>query len=424
VNQSRDVSAERGIYRARDYLPRAGRDGAERGPYADQLSDEAATGPVTDQNVPAAEDVAGIVSTALQERLGIDAAAAEAIVSGLRRRGPAQDAFSVYLDLNHWISLAKARVGRPDGARFVPCLDLLMKAVDSGKVILPLGRTHYLEVANVTDVRQRADIANTMAVLSGFTTLAARKHRLRCEVAQALHQRVGRPLFPERLKPFGRGFAFTLGVSDGPAGHLRPVGGASPTMSAPYRAELEFRLNQAAEYLLLRGPAPEDLAAMPGYDLSAVQAIAEARAAREQELFALLQTDPADKRRLGDIAHARGLYWELGPQLPGLLAAAGLSVESFFYKGKDWITSFLDTVPALAVRTSLVMQTNKNGTRAWTRNDIYDIDALEAAVPYCNVVVTEKYACRVINQSGLADRFATKVVRRLDDLIPTLQSLA
>lgn len=32
-------------------------------------------------------------------------------------------------------------------------------------------------------------------------------------------------------------------------------------MSEPYRAELEFRLNQAAEYLLLRGPSPEDPAA-------------------------------------------------------------------------------------------------------------------------------------------------------------------
>ena len=151
-----------------------------------------------------------VVIEALQQRLGLDAAAAEAIVSGLRRRGPVQDAFSVYLDLNHWIALAKARVGHPDGARFVPALDLLMKTAAVGKVILPLGRTHYLEVANITDVRQRADIANTMAVLSGFTTMAARKHRLRCEVAQALHQHLGRPLFPERLEPFGRGFAFTL----------------------------------------------------------------------------------------------------------------------------------------------------------------------------------------------------------------------
>ncbi len=70
------------------------------------------------------------------------------------------------------------------------------------------------------------------------------------------------------------------------------------------------------------------------------------------------------------------------------------------------------------------MQTNRNGSRAWTRNDIYDIDALEAAVPYCDVVVTERYASEVMNRSGLADRFSAKVIRRLDDLIPILQSLA
>ena len=400
---------------------RRGAIGAE--PSGDQVSDAAASSLATHVNEPAVKDVARIVIAALQKRLGLDEAAAEAIVSGLRRPSAAQGGFSVYLDLNHWISLAKARVGRPDGARFNPCLDLLVAAVGSGKVIVPLGLTHYMEVANITDVRQRADIANVMAVLSGFTTLAARKHRLRCEVAQALHQRLGRPLFPERLNPFGCGLAFALGVKDGPAGRVRSVGNAPATMSEPFRAELEFRLNQAAEYLLLRGPAPEDLAAMPEYDLRAVQALAEARAAHEQALFELLQTDPADKRRLGDIAHARGLYWELGPQLPELLAPAGLSVESFFYKGKEWITSFLEAVPALAVRTTLVMQTNRNGSRAWTRNDIYDIDALEAAVPYCDVVVTERYAAEVTNRSGLADRFSTKVIRRLDDLGPILQSL-
>lgn len=337
MNVGRDVSAGPGSAERGDL--RASRDPADGEPYPDQVSDGAATGPVRQEDAPPAEDVTAVVITALRERLGLDAAAAEAIVSGLRRRGPAQDVFSVYLDLNHWVSLAEARVGRPDGAKFAACLDLLTSAVDSGKVILPLGITHYMEVANIKDVRQRADIANAMALLSGFTTLAARKHRLRCEVAQALHQRLGRPLLPERLQPFGRGFAFALGVSDGPAGRVRPVSGASPTMSAPYRAELEFRLNQAAEYLLLRGPAPEDLAAMPDYDISAVQAIAAARAGREQELLELLQADPADRRRLGDIVNARGLYWELGPQLAQLLAPAGLSVESFFYKGKDWITS-------------------------------------------------------------------------------------
>ena len=141
-----------------------------------------------------------------------------------------------------------------------------------------------------------------------------------------------------------------------------------------------------------------------------------------QKLFELLQIDPADKSRPGDMTRARTLL-RTRPQLPGLLASAALSAGSFFHKGKEWITSFLDTIPTLAVRTSLVMQTNKNGTRAWTTNDIYDIEALEAAVPYCDVVVTEKYACHIINQSGLAERFATKMIRSLDDLTPILRSL-
>ena len=243
---------------------------------------------------------------------------------------------------------AKVRGGRPDGARFVACLDLLARAVDSGKVILPLGLTHYTEVANITDVRQRADIANAMAGLSGFITLAARKHRLRCEVAQALHQRLGRPLFPERLQPFGRGFAFAMGVGDGPAGRIGSVGGAPLTTSAPYRAELEFRLNQAAEYLLLRGPAPEDLVAMPDYDIGPVEAIAEARAAREQELFELLKTDPADKRRLGDIASARVLgAWPAA----GRAACPGRPIGRVFLlqrKGLDHLLSQRGPCPGRA----------------------------------------------------------------------------
>jgi hypothetical protein len=109
-----------------------------------------------------------------------------------------------------------------------------------------------------------------MAELSRFTTMAARKHRLRCEVAQALHLRLRRPLFPEHVQRFGRGIAFAWGISDGPAGRVVPLRSGTHTRSKPYIAELEFRLNQAAEYLLLRGPSPEDLARMPDYDLSKV----------------------------------------------------------------------------------------------------------------------------------------------------------
>jgi hypothetical protein len=137
VNRSRDPSATGRAGQTPDRR-RAGQDTADGEPDAGQLAYEAASVPTARQAAGAADRPTDVVMTALRQRLGVDAAAAEAIVSGLRRHGPAQDTFSVYLDLNHWISLSKTRAGRPDGARFQPCLDLLQEAVKSGKVILPL----------------------------------------------------------------------------------------------------------------------------------------------------------------------------------------------------------------------------------------------------------------------------------------------
>jgi hypothetical protein len=45
---------------------------------------------------------------------------------------PAPEARLVYLDLNHWIGLAKANTGHPDGARHRDALAALRQAKTSG----------------------------------------------------------------------------------------------------------------------------------------------------------------------------------------------------------------------------------------------------------------------------------------------------
>jgi hypothetical protein len=233
-------------------------------------------------------------------------------------------------------------------------------------------------------------------------------------------------MFPEKLRPFGIGISFAFGMGDGPMGRIASTApAASPeAKNAAYLAELQHRLNQMAEYIFLRGPRPEDIAAMPDYDPSATAAIAQARADREQELMELLAAGPTYQPSLDDIVHARGLYWELGPRLPELLSMANLSVDSFFARGRVWIADFLDDLPLLAVQTALTLRTDKNGNRAWSPNDMHDIDSLAAAVPYCDVVATERYACDVMSRSGLAARYGTTVVRRLSELETVLDELA
>jgi hypothetical protein len=61
----------------------------------------------------------------------------------------------VYLDLNHWIALAKALVGHRDGRRYEDVLSASIRAVEHGSAIFPISDTIYFEVSKIGPYRQR-----------------------------------------------------------------------------------------------------------------------------------------------------------------------------------------------------------------------------------------------------------------------------
>jgi hypothetical protein len=77
-------------------------------------------------------------------------------------------------------------------------------------------------------------------------------------------------------------------------------------------------------------------------------------------------------------------------------------------------------MPSTEVCIELKTAWHRNRDKAWTANDICDIDALSLAVPYCDVVVTEKACHHVLATAGLGQRMHTALLRRLDDLPATL----
>ena len=66
---------------------------------------------------------------------------------------------------------------------------------------------------------------------------------------------------------------------------------------------------------------------------------------------------------------------------------------------------------------------HRNRDKPWSANDIYDIDAMALAVPYCDVVVTDRHACRLTNAARLPARLGTTVIATLDELVPVLNNL-
>jgi hypothetical protein len=73
----------------------------------------------------------------------------------------------VYLDLNHYINMAKVVAGKTvDG--YAELLASTRRAAADGRAVFVLSATHLMEVMAIKDPRQRSDIADVMAELSGF----------------------------------------------------------------------------------------------------------------------------------------------------------------------------------------------------------------------------------------------------------------
>jgi len=118
----------------------------------------------------------------------------------------------VYLDLNHWISLAQAATGHSDGARFVQVLAACREARRAGVAIFPLSNSHYVEISKIKDPRQRQDLAHVIEELSDFITLLSPAALKKIELDAVLQEPLGS--LPSRWNNYplvGYGVGFSLG---------------------------------------------------------------------------------------------------------------------------------------------------------------------------------------------------------------------
>jgi hypothetical protein len=112
---------------------------------------------------------------------------------------------------------------------------------------------------------------------------------------------------------------------------------------------------------------------------------------------------------------ARELLIEFQNILPRALT---LRARTFEHLGSnpEAAMAFVRSMPSTEVSVQIKTAWLRHRDRRWTPNDIYDIDALSLAVPYCDIVVTEKACHHLLNAAGLGERLRTAILRRLDEL--------
>jgi hypothetical protein len=118
---------------------------------------------------------------------------------------------------------------------------------------------------------------------------------------------------------------------------------------------------------------------------------------------------------LDDLVSARELIIEFKNIRPRALEERGLVLTDVMWDPESG-RRLVRSMPSTDVSIALKAAWHRNGQRAWEVNDIYDIDALALATPYCDVVVTEKACHHILNSAKMAERMNTSLLHRLADL--------
>jgi hypothetical protein len=327
----------------------------------------------------------------------------------------------VYLDLNHFVNLAKAAIGKPAPAGYRELLAAARNAVSTGRATFPLSATHLMEVSNIGKAKHRADVASVMAELSGFRYLLGRALIMELEIEASLSYLVGRDLTTigpadligyGGLWPFGQQMRPTIVNVEGQESteQVRAEMGADAFNAAM------ARVNWEAQMLFLNGGDS-------GHPQGTWRIGMESRAQREVTQVAAIDTEPSYRQqRLRDVVNAVEMYGELNRLVKACLDRNALDLKQLFPTPQD-ASDFTDGMPSTRVAVSLKTHYHKNRQHKWTTNDIHDIDALAVAVPYCDAVFADKAMRSGLTLSPELDLFGTDFARTPFDLVDWLDRL-
>jgi hypothetical protein len=285
----------------------------------------------------------------------------------------------VYLDQNQWVLLARTirtpqRLPAPDRE----AAEELISWARQGRVLLPLGSGHFIELPRAEGSRRR-DLASTMLGLCRGWTMRnpiwVRKAELSMELAgldprpRGVFTREPDTLFVQRQTPYD--FA-----SEGPE-DLKRIFERITSVSAIFAALLD----------------EDDAAKNEGYQ--AMRAWAES--------FTPL-AEYMRERRMGP-EHARinaraRLIADLGDETAFAALAAGASQERFSEWLQDEMVDALKRMPYLGRYGELIYHRLRNADDKWRARDLIDMNFLACAAGYASVVVGEKHTMHYLNRAA------------------------
>ncbi|MUL47109.1 hypothetical protein FZI85_04055 [Mycobacterium sp. CBMA293] len=318
---------------------------------------------------------------------------------------------TVYLDQNKWIDLARAATGHPRGAEFVETLAVLKQAADDGIARFPLSCAHYLETGKQHDRTKRIELSRTMLRLAGQLRIAPSHTMVPWEIRRALISVFGLQRAVPKLELFGDGVAHAFSAPS-----LRYAAPAQWQDALPPEvlAALQARGEAEFEALVLGDDMPQGGPQIGNLRLRDHMNLTGDRFVRGQQTIAAWISE-AGRHRLKEIMLATA-FVDISEPLATAATELGITANQL----ADNVEDIIHAIPSRWTEMQLRHRRQANPQKAWEDNDLNDVISLSIAVPYCDVVVTERSWAAHTNAAKIADRFGTLVTPHLQAVVDRL----
>lgn len=310
----------------------------------------------------------------------------------------------VYLDQNKWIDLARAATAPAEHPDLRRVLEAVCEKAAQGRVRFPLTWANTIETHKVNRVEQRLHLAYTQVTLSEAWVYRGRTRRLEVEIARVLSKVYGLAWSEPEPGWFLSNLFFEAATdADDPNLGLENYPKAKAWMAANPKDALFGYLMETPE--AVRKEAIRRFT--EGCD--ALRVRIEARRAQHK-------AEPISMRRR---IYSAIVALETQDQIIATVDRLGIDWKGLADKGGSALRAVIRETPALHIEREISLRLEAQD-RAIELNDLRDMQAFCAVLPYADIVIAEQQFTSLARQAGLPTHYGVHLetdIRALPDLL-------
>lgn len=335
----------------------------------------------------------------------------------------------VFFDMNVWIAIAKGC--SIEDERWVNIYEALLSMANKGHIRVVLSSAHYLELWHRGTQASREDIGRVMRDLTDYATFPPIQSIRKLEVEAFVLRHVGKERRVGAEDVLGRGASHAFGSRFGRFRFVESIASADG-MTAEGRAApapdnwIDLDLEGPKwEWFNLVGT--QEVLEREGLERAPQHRLGNASVQGEMQLRHLVSTHTWARARLHDLVITDEIKtltnainqacWEARTQPHGLFME-----NPAFESPAEGMRAFVAGLPSVDTLATLREWKHRDLNHQWDQHDQADLLSLAVAIPYADVVVTERRWAHLCRASGLAGKYATQVgaIRDMDDVITDL----